>query len=233
MNLNQPSMTREQQLQSGRFANNRLSDLMGCCFFAGLAVWTLVSVPALSVWLLPTLAHELFVAIAFLIRDRARAAAPSLAARMTSYGGTLLIIGFVHVARLWKPEWLSRTRSLEAVAAGTILWLAGSIVVVVSIWWLRHAFSIEPEARRMVTTGPYRFARHPIYSGYVLQCVGFWLNYPTPTFGCVIAVWLWLTLARIRFEERVLLDTFPEYAAYRQTVGAVGPRLLRLSGPAV
>ncbi len=220
------------QRPSGLFANDRWSDLIGFCCFAALAVWTFASVPALSIWLLPTFAHELFSAVAFLIRDRARAAAPSLAARVAAYGGSLLIVGFVHASRLWKPEWLSRTTSVEATTVGTMLWLAGSIVAVVSIWWLRHAFSIEPEARRMVTSGPYRFARHPIYSGYVLQYAGLWLNYPTMMLGLVLAAWMWLTLARIRFEERVLSQTFPEYATYRQTVGAVGPRLMSVSGRA-
>jgi protein-S-isoprenylcysteine O-methyltransferase Ste14 len=222
-----------QQPPCERFANDRVSDVIGFCFFSALAVWTVVEVPTLSVWLLPTFAHELFSAVAFVIRDRPRAMAPSLAARVAAYGGSLLIVGFVHVSRLWRPEWLSRTTSAEAMAMGTVLWLAGSVVVVVSIWWLRRAFSIEPEARRMVTTGPYRFARHPIYSGYVLQYIGLWLNYPTVVLGLVVAAWLWLTLARVRYEERVLSRAFPEYETYRQRVGAVGPRLLRVSQRAI
>jgi len=231
--MSPPNTTALQQPSPRSFESDRLSDLMGFCFFAALAIWTVASVPTLSIWLLPTFAHELFSAIAFVIRDRARAVAPSVAARVAAYGGSLLIVGFVHVSRLWKPEWLSRTTSIEAATTGTVLWLAGSLVVVGSIWWLRHAFSIEPEARRIVTSGPYRFARHPIYSGYVLQYAGLWLNYPTIILGLVLAAWVWLTLARIRFEERVLSQTFPEYATYRQRVGAVGPRLFPLSGRAI
>ena len=215
------------------FANDRASDLVGFLFFAALAVWTVTQMPTLSVWLLPTFAHELFSAIAFVIRDRARATAPSPAARVTAYGGTLLIIVFVHVARLWKPEWLARTGSADASTAGTLLWLFGSLVVVFSIWWLRHAFSIEPEARRIITSGPYRFARHPIYSGYAFQYLGMWLNYPTPALALVIAAWVALTLGRIHFEERVLSAAFPEYAAYSRRVGRLAPRLLPRQSPAV
>jgi len=211
---------------SAWFADDRWSDLVGFIFFSALAVWTVAEVPTLSVWLLPTFAHELFSAIAFVIRDRARATAPSLTARATAYGGTLVIVAFVHVSRLWRPEWLSRTTSVEAATVGTVLWLVGSLVVVVSIWWLRHAFSIEPEARRIVTSGPYRFARHPIYSGYALQYIGLSLNYPTAALALVMVAWVCFTLARIRFEERVLSQAFPEYIDYKQTVGALGPRLL-------
>jgi protein-S-isoprenylcysteine O-methyltransferase Ste14 len=211
---------------SAWFADDRWSDLIGFVFFAALAVWTVVQVPTLSVWLLPTFAHELFSAVAFMIRDRARATAPSLTARITAYGGTLVIVAFVHISRLWKPEWLARTTSAEAATAGTILWLVGSVVVVFSIWWLRHAFSIEPEARRMITSGPYRFARHPIYSGYALQYIGLSMNYPTAALAVVMVAWVCFTLARIRFEERVLSQAFPEYTNYRRAVGALGPRLL-------
>ena len=214
----------------GRCADDRLSDLIGFCFFAAVAVWTVLQIPTLSVWLLPTFAHELFCAVAFLIRDRARATAPSPMSRVAAYSGTLVIVVFMHVARLWKPEWLARTTSPGAASAGVVLWLAGSIVVAVSIWWLRRAFSIEPEARRMITSGPYRFARHPIYSGYGLQYVGLWMNYPSPALAVVLMVWVCLTLARIRFEERVLSTAFPEYVRYRQAVGALGPRLLPLLG---
>jgi len=44
-------------------------------------------------------------------------------------------------------------------------------------------------------------------------------------FGTVLAIWLALLAVRIRYEERVLEGVFPEYAAYRARVGALGPRL--------
>lgn len=202
---------------------DRKSDVTGFVFFAGLAVWTLSRMPEVGIFLLPTLAHELFVAVAFLMRDRAKAAHPTPAARAAAYGGTFLIIGFFHAARSWRPEWLTQNSSLGLSGTGALLWLAGSLLVVLSIWSLRYAFSIEPEARRVVRNGAYRFVRHPIYLGYVLQYVGVWLIYPSPALAATFLTWFVLTLARIHFEEKVLVGAFPEYREYKRAIGALVP----------
>lgn len=203
---------------------DRWSDGVGFVFFAGLAAWTLRRMPEVGIFLLPTLAHELFVALAFLLRDRPKAAHPTLAARIAAYGGTFLILGFFHAARSWRPEWLTQTTIAPVGIAGGLLWLTGSLLVVFSIWSLRYAFSIEPEARRVVRNGAYAFVRHPIYLGYVLQYGGVSLIYPSPVLGATVLAWLALTLTRIRYEEQVLVRAFPEYEAYRRSTGALIPR---------
>ena len=86
---------------------DRWSDGAGFVFFAGLAVWTVSRMPAVGIFLLPTLVNELFVAVAFLLRDRPSAAHPSAVARAAAYAGTFLIFGFFHAARSWTPEWLT------------------------------------------------------------------------------------------------------------------------------
>jgi protein-S-isoprenylcysteine O-methyltransferase Ste14 len=55
----------------------------------------------------------------------------------------------------------------------------------------------------------------------VAQYAGMWLIYPTLPFGIVLLAWLMLVVDRIRHEERVLMDTFPEYAAYCGRVPAL------------
>ncbi|HXW08886.1 MAG TPA: isoprenylcysteine carboxylmethyltransferase family protein [Vicinamibacterales bacterium] len=207
--------------------HDRWSDVAGAVCFAGLAAWTLTRMPEVGVFLLPTLTHELFVAIAFLLRDRPKAVHSAPAARAVAYGGTFLILGFFHAARTWWPGWLAQGGVPQIAVLGAILWLAGSLLVIFSVWSLRYAFSIEPEARRVVRSGAYTFVRHPIYLGYVLQYGGVWLIYPSAALGLVLLVWLGLTLARIRFEEHVLAQTFPQYDEYRRRTGALFPRLLR------
>ena len=81
----------------------------------------------------------------------------------------------------------------------------------------------EPE---LVTSGPYRLVRHPIYSGILLATVG----------TAVALSWLWLTvvaLAAIYFiysatvEERYLAEQFPEdYPAYRRSTKMLVPFVL-------
>ena len=36
----------------------------------------------------------------------------------------------------------------------------GSVLGLWPLWYLRHSFSLEPEARTLVVAGPYRLARH-------------------------------------------------------------------------
>jgi protein-S-isoprenylcysteine O-methyltransferase Ste14 len=204
---------------------DRVSDWIGFLFFLGLAVWTAVRIPGPALLLAPTFAHELFMAVAFLIRDRAKATAPGVLSRAVAYGGTFLMVLFFHAARTWRPEWIVMNPNIDVTATGIMFWIAGMVIALGSIWWLRYSFSIEPEARRLVTSGPYSLARHPIYSGYVVQYVGLWLIYPSVAFGLVLLAWLALTSGRIRFEERVLASAFPEYAKYQQSVGALGLKM--------
>lgn len=69
----------------------------------------------------------------------------------------------------------------------------------------------------LVTDGPYRFTRNPIYPGFLLICLGFTLVAGT-LWGLVLsAVLLWITTRIIiRAEEAYLARKFPDgYQAYK------------------
>lgn len=77
----------------------------------------------------------------------------------------------------------------------------------------------------LVRTGPYRFVRHPIYSGGIMLSFGWAL---------IVHGWLTLLYAAALFiffdrksarEERWLLEKFPEYAEYRKRVRKLVPFL--------
>jgi protein-S-isoprenylcysteine O-methyltransferase Ste14 len=200
----------------------RISDWIGFTFYGVLACSTVTKMPALGVLLMPTLALELFAALSFLIREPARAAERSCRARMTSYGGTLFVLVFLLAANGYYPHWLSPTGFGAGRAAGALFWMAGSIWAAYAVWYLRYAFSIEPEARRLTTGGPYETARHPVYLGYFGQYFGMWLLFPTVQFGAALVVWFLLMADRMRNEEHVLARAFPEYDEYRRRVSALG-----------
>jgi len=211
---------------------SRASDWAGFIVFASLAAWTLRRMPAVGVFLLPTIAHELVSALAFLIRDGARATCRTLTAQLAAYGGTFLLFAFFQAVRLVKPEWLAPTNYPTMGATGLLMWLCGSAVSLSALWALRYAMSIEPQARRLVRNGPYRHVRHPVYLGYVLQYGGLLLMYPTLAFAIAVMAWLGITGARIRYEERVLVSAFPEYHEYRTSTGALLPVIRRHSARA-
>jgi protein-S-isoprenylcysteine O-methyltransferase Ste14 len=210
--------------------SRRLSDWTGFSCFCVLALYIVSNMSAVNVLLMPTLALDFLVAVSFLIREPARETVRTVRARLSAYGGTFVLLGFMQVAQRIYPHWLAQTDSTAFGVAGVLCWLAGSVWSVYSVWYLRHAFSIEPQARRLITSGPYRLARHPVYTGYFVQYGGMWLVFPTIPMTIVLLGWFLLTADRMRNEERVLSRAFPEYTAYRRQVGALGtfPRALGL-----
>jgi protein-S-isoprenylcysteine O-methyltransferase Ste14 len=91
-----------------------------------------------------------------------------------------------------------------------------------SVWglaYLRRSFSIVPEARRLVTGGPYGFSRHPVYLGEITTAIG--VNLATAGWLGAVAIAYFITaeVLRMRWEERVLARAFPsEYPAYAARV---------------
>ncbi len=90
-------------------------------------------------------------------------------------------------------------------------------------WGMPMTQKAEPE---LVTSGPYRFVRHPIYSGLLLGLVGTALA--TDFLGLIIAVVLagyFYYCASV--EEQNLLATFPTaYPAYRLGTKMIIPFVL-------
>jgi protein-S-isoprenylcysteine O-methyltransferase Ste14 len=198
---------------------------VGTAAFTALAVSLWRRAPEFGVLVVPGLLQEILVAISFLLRGRARQGAPGWAARAVAYAHTFVVMGFLLIAAEHHRDWVRPTPSPELRTAGTILWLCGALLAIWPVWHLRRSFSVEPEARALVTTGPYRFARHPIYAVYLLVNAGILLGHLTVPFAVVLAVWVGLMVLRIRYEEAVLTSAFPDYRAYRARVGAFGPRL--------
>ena len=130
---------------------------------------------------------------------------------------------------------------LLPVGADWVRWVALGIMVaglalrVFSILWLGPMFTrfvqILP-GHRLVTSGPYRFVRHPSYSGLLLfftglgVALGDWLSVAVMVVVPALGV-----LYRIRVEEEALLEAFgQEYRAYMGRVGGLLPlpkRVLR------
>ena len=55
---------------------------------------------------------------------------------------------------------------------GFSFYAVGLSLSFISTIYLRSSFSVLPERRKIITAGPYRYIRHPIYVGYVLMSFG-------------------------------------------------------------
>jgi protein-S-isoprenylcysteine O-methyltransferase Ste14 len=100
-----------------------------------------------------------------------------------------------------------------------------------SVWglaYLRRSFSIIPEARRLVTGGPYAMSRHPVYLGEIVGAIG--INLATAGWlgGLAVVYFIFCELLRMRWEESVLARAFPnEYPAYVRRVPRYAPNPLK------
>ena len=93
----------------------------------------------------------------------------------------------------------------------------GLILVVLGKVSLGRSFGLTPANRGVVSTGVYRFVRHPIYVGYLLTHVGFAIANPIGwNFFILIAADVTLMLRAIREEQTLALD--PAYFSYMQRV---------------
>ena len=77
-----------------------------------------------------------------------------------------------------------------------------------------------------MTTGPYRWIRHPIYSAYLLNYAGGGLLSGNLVLTFVpVVMYAILVAIRMGQEEEVLLDMFgQEYRQYMQSTGRLLPR---------
>lgn len=140
---------------------------------------------------------------------------------MTPSAGTLAVTAqFAACAVICTPaRFVGATSIPEALTPiATALLVAGVGLAVWTISYNRPGnFGVHPEVRsgtQLVTTGPYRWIRHPMYLTLLLSMAGVALLNPhTPGLWALGILGLVL-LAKIRIEERFLVARFPEYAAY-------------------
>jgi protein-S-isoprenylcysteine O-methyltransferase Ste14 len=149
------------------------------------------------------------------------------------FAGLSLAYG-VAVVRLWRPlpVRLSAGGRAAALGAGTFLYWAGLGLTAWGRVALGDLYDVSTTAgaelyagHRLVTSGPFRLVRHPMYLGALVGAVGGVLLYRTWTAAFLLAhapiFWL-----RARREEQVLAAEFGEaWRDYARRVPAGVPLL--------
>jgi protein-S-isoprenylcysteine O-methyltransferase Ste14 len=155
---------------------------------------------------LSTIAFLILIAASVVLRARPAEKARGVEPRLSALLGTFLVYAF--------PLFPRRELSPLAEIVSTLMILSGAACAVFVLSQLGRSFSIMAEARRLVTSGVYRFVRHPLYlveelavAGLVLQFLSYWT-------ALILVVQIAFQLRRMRNEEAILAETFPEYTAY-------------------
>jgi len=149
----------------------------------------------------------------------------------TSAWPVRLIVALLLVTALLRPGARARRaptvfsgRSLVFVPSAALGWIAASVVVVgicFAIWarlTLGKNWSPRPsmkEQHELVTSGPYAYVRHPIYTGMLLAVFGSALTGSIFAIAVAVAASV-VFLSRIPREERIMLRLFPDaYPPYQ------------------
>lgn len=109
--------------------------------------------------------------------------------------------------------------------AGLLIGLFGAAFSIWAITHLRASFGLRTAVRELVTSGPYRRIRHPLYFGEIIHIFGVVILAATPVALYLFVFAVALQVARAKIEERKFLANVPEYATFRDNTGFLWPRL--------
>ena len=129
----------------------------------------------------------------------------------------LLLFAVIAVSGAAGPAWSGPWRA-AAVAAGAALIAVGGLLAARGVLDLRENLTPYPRplpGARLVESGAYKLARHPIYGGLILGALGWGLataSLPALLGTLVLAGFFDL---KSRREEIWLAEQFAEYGSYR------------------
>jgi protein-S-isoprenylcysteine O-methyltransferase Ste14 len=108
--------------------------------------------------------------------------------------------------------------------------IAIQVCAAVLMIWARITFGIRsfhgtanPTAGGLVTTGPYKYIRHPIYAAILYFLWAGMAAHPSLVSGAIGALATLMLALRMLAEERLLVQTYPEYREYARTTARVLP----------
>lgn len=133
----------------------------------------------------------------------------------------LLIVGIILT-----PTGIDWPLPSAAKTAATVLTVVGAALVVWAVVVFGRGVTPSPMPSKkatLQTRGPYRWVRHPMYTGVIL-----WMAGSALARSNWLAVVLWVALigfflAKISWEERRLVETYPGYRSYKDSVPALVP----------
>jgi protein-S-isoprenylcysteine O-methyltransferase Ste14 len=164
------------------------------------------------------------VMVLFVVRRVPIAKLPGTAPRLTAFLGTFATFLLYEL-----PFNLGMSVTMYIVSM--VLIFVGVCGTIYAFAHLGRQVSIMPEARKLVTSGPYSFVRHPAYLFEQIGFLGVALQHEQPVALLLYAAQTILQVCRTFYEERVLSASFREYADYAARTPRLLPFTLRQRPP--
>src|SRR5260221_2018765 len=197
---------------SKKWSYERMMQLFGSMWFMLLALCVANKIGASLTDPWPSLLSSfciasfyMLLALLIMTRSPARAQADGLLPRIAAFVGTYLP---------WTITFFGKTDQALPNLVSTACVLTGMIMMLVTIRHLGRSFSLVPQARNVVQTGPYRWIKHPLYLAEEIAVLGVVLRNPTPLTAVLLVLHIGVQVCRILYEEDLLRRNCPEYSRY-------------------
>jgi protein-S-isoprenylcysteine O-methyltransferase Ste14 len=134
---------------------------------------------------------------------------------------TIIIIIFVLIlSRIYFSQILIIPPTKIVLIIGTTLCGLGIAFAIWARWHLGKNWSNQPsiqEDHKLVTSGPYRFVRHPIYTGILFAFIGSTLVNDTVAWLVMLVFIVSTFIWRIDKEEKFMMELFSDqYSKYKK-----------------
>ena len=118
----------------------------------------------------------------------------------------------------------------EMLLAATAVCIAGLLITLWARFTLAGNWSSTvtfKQGHELIRRGPYRFTRHPIYTGILVMAVGVAMESGRACAWCGVGLWVLGLWIKLKQEEALMLQHFPDqYPAYQKEVKALVPFVL-------
>lgn len=120
-------------------------------------------------------------------------------------------VGVMVISYYMKSDFLITIDFLKPLGFG--IFVIGMMLFALAVATLREAFlgNVAPVTESLITSGPYKYVRHPVYLGMVISVFGLALGMKS-LWGLITAILIFVPLGvyRARLEEKALAEAFSD-----------------------
>lgn len=135
-------------------------------------------------------------------------------ARFESAGLWPRLAGLVGSYLPWSITFFGHIDNAASNLLSSVCVIVGTVLMIITVLHLGRAFSLVPQVRAVVRSGPYRLVRHPLYLAEEIAILGVVLQALSPITVAIAVAHLAVQVCRIQYEETLLRSILPAYRAY-------------------